>query len=179
MFYVHGGGFEIGSSNQYTGNYLLEKDVVFVATNYRLGPLGFLSTNTADIPGNAGFLDTVLALKWTKKYIRHFGGNPNRITVFGESAGAAIVSALMLCSSKIVPSDLFQGAILQSGAFFGAWAFDAEPVVTAGKIFDHVDKSKCGNAESMEKCFLQLDVVSLLTAYHNHRVRCTIKINSV
>lgn len=174
MVFIHGGGFETGSSNQYAGNYLLEKDIVFVAMNYRLGPLGFLSTNSQDIPGNAGFLDIILALKWVKKYIENFGGNSSRITIFGESAGAALVSALILSPNEVVPNDLFQGAIIQSGSMFGSWAFDSEPAARANEIFKYVDKSKCSNGLDMDKCFIELDVVSLIQGYYEYKVICVI-----
>lgn len=164
MIMVHGGGFTIGSYNYVPGTKLLEKDIVYVAFNYRLGPLGFLSTDSASIPGNAGLLDTILAIKWVKKYIRNFGGDPNRITLFGESSGGGMVSALMLSPNEIVPFDLFQGAILASGSFFGTWAFDPEPIATAINLFRFVDKAKCQNPENMDKCFQQLDVVSLWAA---------------
>lgn len=172
MLYIHGGGFEAGDSNEHQPHYLLEKDVILVSINYRLGPLGFLSTQSDDIPGNAGFLDTILAVKWVKKYINHFGGNPNQITIFGESAGAGLVSALMLSSESLVPHNLFHGAILQSGSFFGPWAFDEEPITAAQRIFSHVDKTKCLSPnDGMEKCFLSLDVESLIEAYNAEKVR--------
>lgn len=166
MLFIHGGGFESGSSIYLYPNYLLEKDIVFVAINYRLGPLGFLSTQTVEIPGNAGFLDTILALNWVKKHIENFGGNPNDVTIFGESAGAGLVSALMISSDTLVPHNLFQRAILQSGSFFGAWALDHDPVITARNIFNYVDMSKClPPDDTMEKCFVKLDVGSLFKAY--------------
>lgn len=73
----------------------LQEDIVFITVQYRLGPLGFLSTETQDIPGNAGFVDVVFALEWLSSYVVHFGGDPNRLTVFGHGSGAAIASALM------------------------------------------------------------------------------------
>lgn len=62
---------------------------------YRLGPLGFLSTESPDIPGNVGFVDVVFALEWICSYVASFGGDPNRVTVFGQGSGAAIASALL------------------------------------------------------------------------------------
>lgn len=164
MFLIFGGGFEVGTPNIFTGGHLLESDIVLVAISYRLGPLGFLSTNTSIIPGNAGFLDAILALKWVKKYIRNFGGNPNRITIFGASAGAAIISAMMLSPDYIVPFDLFHGAITSSGSYFCKWAFDSNPVETARNLFQFVNKSKCQNPENMSLCFKQLDVAELWLA---------------
>jgi len=104
MVYIHGGGFLDGASNMHPPQYLLERDIVLVVPQYRLGPFGFLATKTNTIPGNAGLLDVKLALEWVQKYITYFGGDPTRVTVFGQSAGAAIVSSLTLsplvCAKK-------------------------------------------------------------------------------
>lgn len=70
---------------------MMNKDIVIVIPNYRLGVLGFLSTGDEVIPGNMGLKDQVLALQWTKKNIYRFGGDPNRITLHGHSSGAACV----------------------------------------------------------------------------------------
>ncbi|RZB38724.1 COesterase and/or Abhydrolase 3 domain containing protein, partial [Asbolus verrucosus] len=94
MVYIHGGGFTNGFSTykKYGPDYLLEKDVVVVTFNYRLGIFGFLSTGDLVAPGNNGLKDQVLALKWVRDNIKSFGGDPNHVTIFGESAGAASVS---------------------------------------------------------------------------------------
>lgn len=98
MFWIHGGGFYLGSGNAevYGPDYLVAEDVLLVTINYRLGALGFLCIGTEDAPGNAGLKDMVMALEWTRRNIAFFGGDPNRITIFGESAGAAAVQYLML-----------------------------------------------------------------------------------
>lgn len=70
---------------------LLTNNLVFITFNYRLGPLGFLSTEDDVVPGNMGLKDQIAALKWVKKYISYFGGNPESITIAGNSAGAASV----------------------------------------------------------------------------------------
>lgn len=95
MLFVHGGSFFVGSARDSPPEFLMEKDIVFVSTQYRLGPLGFLSTMSNEIPGNAALLDVVAALEFIQKYIQYFGGNPNNVTIFGQSAGAAIVSTLL------------------------------------------------------------------------------------
>ncbi|KAF4532448.1 hypothetical protein B566_EDAN003023 [Ephemera danica] len=92
LVFWHGGAFESGSGIIYDGKKFMDYDVILVVPHYRLGPIGFLSLDTDDIPGNAGMLDQVEALKWVKNHIRVFGGNPNQITIMGESAGAASVS---------------------------------------------------------------------------------------
>lgn len=94
MVWVHGGGFFFGNSspNVYGPKYLLDKNIILVSMNYRLGIFGFFTTGDSVAPGNFGLKDQVLALKWIKKNIKNFGGNPNRITLFGESAGGASVN---------------------------------------------------------------------------------------
>lgn len=80
MVYIHGGGFTCGAGivRGYGPGHLLDKDVILVAFNYRLGILGFLSTEDENCPGNFGLKDQVLALKWVHANIRHFGGDPQR-----------------------------------------------------------------------------------------------------
>ena len=90
FFWIHGGGFNVGGGDLGTGpDYLLESGVTVVTINYRLGPLGFLALEGRDdITGNQGLKDQLMALRWIKKNIASFGGDPNRITIAGESAGA-------------------------------------------------------------------------------------------
>ncbi|CAG9764143.1 unnamed protein product [Ceutorhynchus assimilis] len=123
MVFIHGGGFVIGFSGR-TGNYgpdfFMEHDVVLVTLNYRLGPFGFSSTNDLVIPGNAGLKDQTLALKWIQQNIKYFGGDPSKVTIFGQSAGAGSVSYHLLSPKS---SGLFRGAILESGSALSAWAY--------------------------------------------------------
>ena len=74
----------------------MDRNVVIVTINYRLGPLGFLSMGNEEVPGNAGLRDQSLALKWVNQNIAKFGGNPDMVTIFGESAGALSVSLHLL-----------------------------------------------------------------------------------
>ncbi|CAD6241228.1 GSCOCT00009238001.2-RA-CDS, partial [Cotesia congregata] len=90
MVWIHGGSFDSGSSSPelYGPDFLIEDDIVVVAMNYRLGPLGFLSLNHSNATGNAGLKDQNLALKWVQQNIEHFGGDPMKVTIFGQSAGS-------------------------------------------------------------------------------------------
>ncbi|CAH2101543.1 unnamed protein product [Euphydryas editha] len=119
MVFIHGGAFVSGSGDEtsYGPQYLIRKDVVIVTLNYRLGILGFLSLDTEDIPGNAGMKDQVAALRWVKKNIEHFGGDPDNITIFGQSAGGASVSFHLVSP---MTKGLFKRAITQSGTMT-AW----------------------------------------------------------
>ncbi|CAG2118159.1 unnamed protein product, partial [Medioppia subpectinata] len=107
MFWIFGGGFTTGSAVNFDGQQLAIRDVVIVTFNYRVAVFGFMCTDRPDAPGNAGLWDQVMAMNWTKQYIRHFGGNPNDITIFGESAGAISVSAHVV-------SNVSNGTILTS-----------------------------------------------------------------
>lgn len=121
LVWIHGGAFisGSGSSSSYDGESFADKgDVVVVTINYRLGILGFL--HLGDIggkeyatSGNCGILDQVAALEWVKENIEAFGGDPDRVTIFGESAGAMSIGVLLGFPSA---QGLFQQAILQSGA---------------------------------------------------------------
>lgn len=96
MVYIHGDFLYDGNPNQAAPGYLLEQDVVLVGVRYRLGPFGFLSTMTEDIPGNAAVFDVIAALKWIQEHISSFGGDPTRVTLFGQAAGAAMINVLTM-----------------------------------------------------------------------------------
>jgi len=121
MFWIHGGGFQGGQVAYYFGYKLMEHDIVLVEVQYRLSALGWLSLDTDEVPGNAGLFDQIEALRWVQKNIKYFGGDPNRVTVFGESAGAASVSLLLLAPQA---RDLFHRVIAQSGSMLTDWALD-------------------------------------------------------
>ena len=120
--WIHGGGLFSGSSTQklYDGKVLAAKgDVVVVSMQYRLGPLGFLSLGSESAPGNVGLLDQQLAMNWIHKHIAAFGGDLHRVTIFGESAGAASAGYHLLSPSS---DNLFRRAILQSGSPLASFA---------------------------------------------------------
>ena len=102
MVYIHGGAFITGggSSNTFGPGYIIENDVVVVAMNYRLGALGFMATDDKAITGNMGIKDQIMALKWVKNNIAAFGGDPNKVTIFGDDAGAASVSIHLMSSES-------------------------------------------------------------------------------
>ena len=97
LVFIHGGGYLVGTSVDYkAGDLVTGHDVVFVTLNYRVGILGFLSTGNQAAPGNYGLWDMTLALKWVKDNIASFGGDPNDVTVSGESAGGSAVGYLSI-----------------------------------------------------------------------------------
>jgi para-nitrobenzyl esterase len=125
MVWIYGGGFSGGStaSPNTSGEVLAGKGVVVVSIAYRVGPLGFLAhpelsaESAQKASGNYGLLDMVAALQWIRRNIAAFGGDPSRVTIFGESAGAIAVS--QLCASPLAKG-LFAGAISESGGSFAA-----------------------------------------------------------
>lgn len=100
IVYIHGGAFMFGSGDRYSPHYLMDHDhgIVYVTFNYRLGPLGFLSTGDSIVPGNNGLKDQVAALTWIQRNIAGFGGDPNKVTIIGLSAGGASVHYMYLSS---------------------------------------------------------------------------------
>ncbi|KAJ2938120.1 hypothetical protein O0L34_g3694 [Tuta absoluta] len=130
MVYVHGGAFFAGSSAKliYGPKYLVSKGIILVTINYRLNIQGFLCLRTKDAPGNAAMKDQVAALRWVQRNIKVFGGDPDNVTIFGESAGGAAISYHVLSPMS---TGLFHKAIAMSGSSLAAWAFQLRPVYMA------------------------------------------------
>ncbi|MEU0695618.1 carboxylesterase family protein [Streptomyces niveus] len=127
MVFVHGGGFVAGSTRSalYDGTGFARDGVVLVTLNYRLGIGGFL-----DIPGapaNRGLLDVVAALRWVRENIAAFGGDPDNVTLFGQSAGATVVGGVLATPEA---TGLFRRAIVQSGSGLGAFTTEQAARVT-------------------------------------------------
>ncbi|XP_048211356.1 cocaine esterase-like isoform X2 [Perognathus longimembris pacificus] len=113
MVWIHTGALVIGMASLYDGSRLAAtEDVVVVTIQYRLGVPGFFSTGDQHATGNWGLLDQVAALRWVQQNIAHFGGNPDRVTIFGQSAGGISVSSHVLSPMS---QGLFHGAIMESG----------------------------------------------------------------
>jgi para-nitrobenzyl esterase len=147
MVWIHGGAFQVGTAETYDPTKLVEDgDVVVVTVNYRLGALGFLahpalSAESPDgVSGNYGILDQQLALRWVHDNIAAFGGNPKRVTIFGESAGGVSIHAQL---ASPLAAGLFHRAIAQSGAIYTQPALaDAEATgVTQADTFGCTDQS--------------------------------------
>uniref|UniRef100_A0A182K2F0 Carboxylesterase type B domain-containing protein n=1 Tax=Anopheles christyi TaxID=43041 RepID=A0A182K2F0_9DIPT len=133
MVWIHGGGFYSGTGDSalYEPPYLVQQGAVVVCINYRLGPLGFLSLPSAGIDGNMGLKDQRMSLRWVQENIANFGGDPNNVTLFGESAGGASVHLHYLSEASRV---FFHKAIAQSGTAFNEWLWQREPVERARKL---------------------------------------------
>lgn len=138
-------------------------DVVVVTINYRLGTLGFLALDDGETNGNYGLADQITALEWVRKNIRDFGGDPDRITIFGQSAGAGSVRAL-LASPRA--RGKFAGAIMQSnlgglgyGTTYSKYYTIAEEMDVVGK--DILTLTNCTNVDSPVECLRALPAATI------------------
>ncbi len=121
--WIYGGGFNSGSAACaiYDGEEMAKRGIVFISINYRVGAFGFmahpgLSKEQNNASGNYGLMDQIAALQWVKKNIAAFGGNPDQVTIAGQSAGSMSVNALL---ASPLAKGLFNGAVLQSGGLLG------------------------------------------------------------
>jgi len=172
MVWIHGGALTRGSgaTRAYDGTALAKKGVVLVTINYRLGPLGYLAHPelTAESPhhssGNYGALDQIAALKWVQRNIAAFGGDPRRVTIFGESAGSWSVNALV---ASPLAGGLFHRAIGQSGGSFGPMAYlkeDRDGRASAEKIGEAF--AKAAGADSI-KALRALPAEKIVEVFNN------------
>lgn len=173
MVFIYGGGFIAGSSAWplYDGQHLArDGDVVIVTLNYRVGTLGFLATESlvaeqgAAAAGNFGIQDQIEALRWVQRNIQAFGGDPNNVTVFGESAGAISVCALLGAPSA---DALFHKAIVQSGMCILGTA-RAEGLLGANSAIDAGEQTSadlgCRDEVDPNRCLRNLPVNDLIRA---------------
>ncbi|VEN62744.1 unnamed protein product [Callosobruchus maculatus] len=147
LVYIHGGAFIFGNGGMYVPNIIMDRPIVYVNFNYRVGPLGFLSTEDNVLPGNLGLRDQQMALKWIKENIHHFGGNPDSITIMGTSAGGASVELhYVMPKSK----GLFNRGISQSGCTLNSWVLVENPLEKTKKIAESVGCSTSSNKKMVE-----------------------------
>lgn len=125
LVWIHGGGFRRGSANQYGTGHLVDKKVVVVTVQYRLGSLGYMSTSSQQLPGNVAMFDMAAAMNWIKEYISFFGGNPNNVVTMGQGTGAS--SAMMMGLSPMT-QDNVKGIVAMSGSALSPNAVDEKPM---------------------------------------------------
>ena len=137
MVWLHGGAFQQGGARrpEYDGRRLAERDIVVVTLNYRLGALGFLVSSSDGLYGNFGLMDQRAALDWISRNIRAFGGDPNSITLFGESAGAVMTGLHLMMEGA--GTNLFHRAIMQSNPL----GYTFRSVIIADFIGDALKRS--------------------------------------
>ncbi|XP_061529233.1 bile salt-activated lipase-like [Phycodurus eques] len=169
MLYLFGGAFLLGASDDlailgdslYDGKEMAERgNVIVVSANYRVGTLGFLSSGDARVPGNYGLWDQHAAISWVSRNIAAFGGNPDNVTLFGQSAGAAGVSFQMLSPYN---KGLFRRAISQCGVALSPWAIQREPMALTKKIAHKVGCYR-SDEDLMLTCLKMTDPVGLTMA---------------
>lgn len=167
MFWIHGGAFTGGTGNDPTfdgGNLASRGDIVVVAINYRLSTLGFLALDDGELNGNYGLADQIIALDCVQAHIKDFGGDPERVTIFGQSAGAASVRAL-LASPKAIGK--YHAAIPQSNLAGSSYAttysqyytIEQEVAVAANPI---LNETGCADASDRVQCLRDYDAFELV-----------------
>ncbi|TVY84735.1 putative secreted lipase [Lachnellula suecica] len=173
LFWIFGGGFELGSTLMYDGSALVSasiasgKPIVFVAVNYRVGGFGFLggSEILGDGSANLGLLDQRLGLKWVQDNIANFGGDPEKVTIWGESAGAiSVLDQMVLYDGNNIYNGkpLFRAAIMNSGSIVPADPVDCPK---AQDVYDKVVATAgCSTASSTLDCLRSVDYDTFLGA---------------
>uniref|UniRef100_A0A3B3ZCF1 Carboxylic ester hydrolase n=1 Tax=Periophthalmus magnuspinnatus TaxID=409849 RepID=A0A3B3ZCF1_9GOBI len=161
LFWIHGGGLTVGAGSQYDGSSLAAyENMVIVIIQYRLGLLGFL-TGDEHAQGNWGFLDQLMALRWVQDNIQVFGGDPQSVTIAGESAGG--ISASILTLSPLAKG-LFQKAIFQSGvATLGSYTTH-NPLTHAKQIIANLTGCTRSTTEEMVGCIRAMTKEQLVAA---------------
>lgn len=139
MVFIHGGLYKTGSGNvdNYGPDFLIANGVVLVTINYRLEVLGFLCLDTKEVPGNAGLKDQIAALRWIQKNIAKFGGDPNNVTVMGQSVGGVSIALSM---ASPMSKNLYKRAIIMSGVPLVDWTIPFYPVKKAFELGKQLGK---------------------------------------
>uniref|UniRef100_A0A1L8DJ77 Carboxylic ester hydrolase n=1 Tax=Nyssomyia neivai TaxID=330878 RepID=A0A1L8DJ77_9DIPT len=165
IVHFHGGGFMYGSGTFFSPEHMLHlHKIVFVTVNYRLGPLGFLSTEDDVVPGNMGLKDQVVALQWVKENIHLFGGDPNSVTLSGFSAGGASTHLHYLSPQS---SGLFHRGISHSGCALNPWVLAENSREKTKFLANHLG-CPTDNTKEMIECLKQKsgeDIVSAVQFY--------------
>jgi para-nitrobenzyl esterase len=161
MVWLHGGGMVVGESDDYDPTRLVERGVVVVTVNYRLGFLGFLAHPALSAEsgyggsGNYGLMDQQAALQWVQRNIQAFGGNRQNVTIFGESAGGLSVHSHL---ASPLSHDLFERAIAQSGAYS-----DDQPSLAAAETRGATTAATVGCSDQTAACLRAVPVETLLS----------------
>ncbi|KAM5345973.1 hypothetical protein ACJ41O_011834 [Fusarium nematophilum] len=173
LFYIYGGGYQLGWSSMYDGTGLvqhgidIDKPFIYVIANYRVNGFGFLPGKEVkqDGAGNLGLLDQRLALEWVADHIASFGGDASKVTVWGESAGAwSVFNQMSLYGGKLKykGEHLFRGAIMASGGVLPSQPIDSPK---AQEVYDRVVRhAGCGGAEDTLECLRHVDYTTYLNA---------------
>ncbi|CAH1781719.1 unnamed protein product [Owenia fusiformis] len=167
LVFIHGESYESGTGNAYDGSVLASFGQIIVITlNYRLGPLGFLTTGDSEAPGNYALLDIAAALHWIRGNIGAFHGDREKITVMGQGYGAALVNLLLVSPvTKGAESNLFKNAILLSGSALTTWAISHDPLHYTKRLADKVNCSHAlDDSRRLLLCFKDIPYKDLVKA---------------
>ncbi|KAF8344962.1 alpha beta-hydrolase [Amanita rubescens] len=161
LVYIHGGGYVTGDAAPYDGNHLIQesgKRVVIVVFQYRLGLFGFLSGNAVKQGGdlNAGLLDQHFALQWVQRHISKFGGSPDKVTIWGLSAGAGSVLQHVIAQNGNTQPPLFRGAITSSTFLPSQYPYNG--VVPEAVYNEVVSQAGCSSSQDTLHCLRNADI---------------------
>lgn len=168
LVYIHGGGFNSGSSEEWAfdGEQLTRQDLIVVTINYRVGVLGYLTHNTLaekyGHDGNFAIADQFCAVQWIKDHIALFGGDPENITLMGQSAGAMSIQYMSVCAQS---KGLYQRAIMLSGGGLPRFAMPLPAEQTRKFWLEFMELAGCATIEELTK----LDAYDLFTAVEKHK----------
>ncbi|GAB6029210.1 hypothetical protein CHUAL_004980 [Chamberlinius hualienensis] len=165
LAFFHGGGFSSGGPlyENFPPNRFMDHDAVLVIIGYRLGAFGFLSTNDSVSSGNYGLLDQVEALKWIQTNIAAFGGDKTKVTIFGQSAGAASVNYHQISNAS---TGLFRAAICESGSSASHWALQIDPSKWVNSLASAL-QCPTDNSNNSISCLKQKPAADIITATAN------------
>uniref|UniRef100_A0A914DSV8 Carboxylesterase type B domain-containing protein n=2 Tax=Acrobeloides nanus TaxID=290746 RepID=A0A914DSV8_9BILA len=153
IVFIHGGNFQSGSSADYPQDAILNnfvsRKIIFISANYRLGPIGFLSTGDSTLPGNIGLWDLILTLKWVKTNAHVFGGDANNIMLMGHGSGASAASILALSPRT---DGLFHKVLLMSGTAISP-GMVRDTAINATWTLDHLLQCRSFNSSELLDCF--------------------------
>ncbi|XP_070490460.1 venom carboxylesterase-6-like [Chironomus tepperi] len=164
IFYIHGGAFMFGGSAYYFPEHIMDYEkMILVTINYRLGILGFLSTEDEVLPGNLGMKDQVEALKWVQRNIKAFNGDPDKVTLVGYSAGGASVQMHYMSP---LSKGLFKNGISHSGNALNPWVFMENARSKAHKVAEYMD-CPYDDHQKMLECLKQKPTEELVVTLKN------------
>ena len=176
MVSIHGGAFQYWNGESFLQpHYLVNEDIVVVGMNYRLGSLGFLSTEDEVVPGNMGLKDQSMALLWVKTHIQAFGGDPTKVTIVGLSAGAASVHYHYLSPMS---AGLFQSGMSFSGTALDCWTQSENSREKAMRLAELMG-CPMDDVKNMIECMRQRPAKDIVSAQTKFMVWISLEIDNI